>query len=79
MATYTRTNLLSQTKRHQNSRNQAQREDLCKLTRKINNKIKDLYKNFVMTIAEKEFDAERMFEIEKQINDIIGVIGLYLD
>lgn len=38
-----------------------------------------MYKNFVIMISEEAIDPKKMYAIEKQINDIIELIALYIN
>lgn len=37
-----------------------------------------MYKNFVIMISEEIIDPKKMYGIEKQINDIMEMISLYI-
>ena len=41
-------------------------------------KMKEIYKALVVVIADGVFDSKKMYEIEKMINDVIGIVGLYM-
>lgn len=41
-------------------------------------KMKEIYKSLVVIIADGVFDSKKMYEIEKMINDVIGIVGLYM-
>lgn len=38
-----------------------------------------MYKGFVVMIASATVDSKQMFTFEKQINDIMELIGLYMN
>ena len=51
----------------------------CKLIRKIYEKIKNLYKNFVILISHEMIEHSQMFPLEKEINDIMEAVTFYLN
>lgn len=49
------------------------------LIRKIYDKVKVMYKSFVVMISGDMVDSKKMYGFEKQINDVMELIGLYLN
>ena len=49
------------------------------ITRKIYERMKSLYKNFVVLISGESVEPKQMYGLEKQINDVMELIGLYMN